>query len=203
MNKKTQDSSIKQRQIIGMACSHFTFSKEDKKAMLLDRYQKESTTELNYAQAEEVIDDFVSKGFVIRSTKRKYMRRKPFTGKKPEKLVALASPAELSKIDAVAGLISWRVENGLQKWMKNRFKIEQVKTSHDAFVVIEGLKGMFENQMKKKHGPDWWQEPYEDIEVCYYISQHFPAMTNGHPLPAYTKVRDLEDWRKTIACMVV
>lgn len=202
MNKRNRESSIKQRQIIGMACVHFAMNKDDKKAMLMDRFKEESTTDLSYAQAEDVIDDFVSKGFVIRSTKRKYMKRKSFTGKKSGKLVALASPAELSKIDAVAGLISWRVENGLQKWMKKRFKIDQVKTSHNAFVVIEGLKGMFENQMKKKHGPDWWQEPYEDIEVCYYIVQHFPAMTNGHPLPAYAKVRDLEDWRKTKACMV-
>jgi len=201
MDKKTQDSSIKQRQIIAMACGHFDFSKEDKKAMLMDRYKEESTTGLNYAQAEEVIDDFVSKGFVIRSTKRKYMRRTTVTGKKSGQLVALASPAELSKIDAVAGLISWRVENGLQKWMKKRFKITQVKTAWEAFRVIEGLKGMFKNQMKKEHGPDWYQEPYEDVEICYFIAEHFPAMVNGHPLPAYARVRDLEELRNITACM--
>ncbi len=201
MNKKKQASSIKQKQIIAMACGHFGFSKEDKKTMLMDRYDENSTTGLNYAQAEEVIDDFVSKGFVIQSTKRKYMRRKTVAGKKPGKLVALASPAELSKIDAVAGLISWRVENGLQKWMKKRFKIDQVRTAWEALKVIEGLKGMFKNQMKKKHGPDWYQEPYEDVEICYFIAEHFPAMVNGHPLPAWARVRDLEGLRNIKACV--
>ncbi|MCP3942200.1 MAG: DUF1018 domain-containing protein [Desulfobacteraceae bacterium] len=175
MNKKNYESSKKQRQLIGMACAYFSINKEDKKAILLDRFGKNSTTDLNYAHAEELIDDFVSKGFTIKSTKRKYMKRKSIVGKKPGKLVALVSPAELSKIDAVAGLISWKVENGFQKWMKKRFKIVKVKTAYNAFVVIEGLKGMFENQMKKQYGPDWWQQPHEDVEIRYYIAQHFPA----------------------------
>ena len=197
MNKSNRESSKKQRQLIAMACDYFGMGKVDKQLMLKEQCGQSSTTEITYAQAEAVIDDFVAKGYPIKSKKRRYMTRKrPFTGghKKPNgKTIALVSPAELSKIDAVAGLISWRVENGMEKWMKKRFKISKVKTSRDAFVVIEGLKGMFENQMKKKHGPDWWKKPHKDIEICYYIAEHFPNMTGGIVVPAYARVRDFGD----------
>ncbi|WP_035238116.1 phage protein GemA/Gp16 family protein [Desulfobacter vibrioformis] len=178
MDKNNLESSRKQRQLIAIACGQLDIGKVDKKVMLMTRYDVSSTTDLTYAQAEELIDELVKKGFAIVSDKRPYVRRqRPVRAaheKQPGKMVALASPAELSKIDALAGLISWRVENGMTRWMKKRFKISKVKTSHDAFVVIEGLKGMFENQMKKKHGPDWWMAPHEDIEVRFYIAEHFP-----------------------------
>lgn len=177
--KKNRESSFKQRQLIAIGCGKLAISKDDKEAMLLSRYGKSSTTELTFAQAEEVIDDLRDKDFVITSKKRPYMkRRKPFTGghsKRTGKTVALASQAELAKIDALAGLITWKAENGMVWWMKNRFKIDKVKTSHDAFMVIEGLKGMFENQMKKEHGPDWWRRPHGDIEIRHYIAEHFPG----------------------------
>ncbi len=195
MEKSLRDSSKTQRQLIGMGCSHFGMSKDDKRSMLLERYGKESTVDLDFAQAEEVLDDLVAKGFVIKSSKRRYLsrRRRPFPGgqkRKSGNMVALASQAELAKIDALSGLVTWKVENGQQRWMKKRFKMDQVKTAGDALKVIEGLKGMFENQMKKKFGKDWWQEPYEDIEVCWYISEYFPAMVNGNVVPAYARIRD-------------
>ncbi len=178
MDKNNHESSKKQRQLIAMACGHLGIGKTDKQVMLMTRYGVGSTTELTFAQAEELLDDYVRKGFVIKSEKRPYLRRqRPVAGahlKKPGKVTAMASQAELEKIDALAGLIAWRVADGMEKWMQKRFKISKVKTSHDAFVVIEGLKGMFENQMKKKHGPDWWMAPHEDVEVRFYIAEHFP-----------------------------
>lgn len=196
MNKGNRESSKKQRQLIAMACGHFGLGKADKQVMLLQRYNVSSTTELTFAQAEELIDDYVRKGFVIESKKRHHSRRRqPVAGahgKKSGKVTALASNAELSKIDALAGLVEWKVENGMVRWMKKRFKIDQVRTARQAFMVIEGLKGMFENQMKKRHGPEWWKEPYEDIGVCFYIAEYFPNMVEGNVVPAYARVRDVE-----------
>ena len=207
MDKNNRASSKKQRQLIAMACGHFGVGKIDKQVMLMTRYSVESTTELTFAQAEEIIDDYVRKGFVVKSEKRPYFRRqRPVAGahrKEPGKVTALASPAELAKIDALAGLIIWRVENGMAKWMKKRFKISKVKTSHDAFVVIEGLKGMFENQMKKKYGDSWWKAVHEDIEVCYYIAEHFPNMVGDYVVPAYARVRDFRDREEATAAMAV
>jgi hypothetical protein len=194
MLKENRESSKKQRQLIAMACGHFGIGKTDKQVMLMTRYGVSSTTELTYAQAEEVIDDYVRKGFVIKSEKRPYFRRqRPVAGahrKKTGKVTAMATPAELEKIDALAGLIAWRAENGMVKWMRKRFKISQVKTSRDAFVVIEGLKGMFENQMKKAHGPDWWLADHEDVEICFYIAEHFPHLVAGAVVPAYARVME-------------
>jgi len=40
--------------------------------------------------------------------------------------------------------------------------------------VIEGLKKMFENGMKKRYGPDWWGMEWADRKVSEYISYHRP-----------------------------
>ncbi|WP_321495611.1 regulatory protein GemA [uncultured Desulfobacter sp.] len=197
MNKSDYQSSKKQRQLIAIACGQIGIGKADKQVMLMSRYDVSSTTELSYAQAEELLDELVQKGFAIVSSKRPYVRRqKPVRSaheKQPGKMVALASPAELSKIDALAGLIAWRVENGMSRWMKKRFKIDRVRTSRDAFVVIEGLKAMFENQMKKRFGKEWWMQPYDDLEVCFYIAEHFPNMVGGNVVPGYARAKECRD----------
>lgn len=196
MNKAKSNSSKRQRQLIAIACSQLALGKEDKIAMLHDRYGKSSTTELTFAQAEEMIDDFVAMGFVIKSSKRRHMsRRQKPAGRihgKDGKMVVMASPAELAKVDALSGLISWRVENGQERWMKKRFGISRVKTASDAFVVIEGLKKMFENQMKKRHGEEWYALDFEDIEICYYIADRFSVRLYGL-LPAHIRIQTLTE----------
>lgn len=193
MDKATRESSKTQRQLIGIACTHLGISKGDKKAMLQERYGKKSATDLSFADAEDLIDDFVARGFVIKSNKRRYLSRgKSIPGRKRKgSVVAMATQAELAKIDALANLIEWRVENGMARWIKKRFRIRQVKTSYEAFKVIEGLKGMFENQMKKRFGNEWWQLPHDDIEVCWFIAEYYPMMVDGSVVPAYTRVRDM------------
>ena len=42
--------------------------------------------------------------------------------------------------------------------MKARMGVERVRTAYDAWIVIEGLKKMFENKMRKDFGPDWSKE---------------------------------------------
>lgn len=48
-----------------------------------------------------------------------------------------------------------------------------------------------EKKMERHYGPDWWQQPYEDIDICRYIAEHFPMMVGGNVVPAYARVRDL------------
>jgi hypothetical protein len=191
MNKSKRESSKKQRQLIAMACSHFDITRDDKQILLCNRYGKKSTTDLSFAQAEELIDSFVEQGFVIKSEKRRYIsRKKAIKGGKKRKtgtVVAMATPAELAKIDALSGLIEWRRENGKNLWIKKRFGIDRVKTGEDAFKVIEGLKGMFENQMKKLHGAQWYRKDFEDIEICRFIAEYFSAQVYG-ALPAYARI---------------
>ena len=81
----------------------------------------------------------------------------------------------LDKIAAVAALIRWRVDGGLGLWMEKRLGIDRVRTGSDAYRVIEGLKKMFENAMKKEHGPDWWVKVYGDPGIELYIREHCPV----------------------------
>jgi hypothetical protein len=53
---------------------------------------------------------------------------------------------QLNMINALAGKIRWRVEDGFQRWMKKYIKIDQIRTDDEACMVIEGLKGMLINQ---------------------------------------------------------
>ena len=188
MDKRHRESSKNQRQLIAMACAFFGISKEDKKAILKERYGKESTTQISFAQADEMLDDFVGKGFKIQAKRKFYKRQSmPKAGKG---LVKLASPAELSKIEALSGLITWQVQNGFEKWMKKRFDIDRVRTARDAFLVIEGLKKMFAGTMARRFGADWWAKDFPDIEVCRFIVEHHPAEINPSFLPAVARVRE-------------
>ncbi len=76
MDKRSQPSSKKQRQLIAIACTHFCIDKQEKQGLLSARFSKSSTLELTYKQAEELIDDFVKKGFPVSSKKRPYFKRK-------------------------------------------------------------------------------------------------------------------------------
>ena len=91
-------------------------------------------------------------------------------------MVRMASRAEREKIAAVARLIEWRLADGLERWMLARFKINKARTAQDAYRVIEGLKKMFENRMRKIRGDDWWMHEYDDPEVRKYIKEHCPAV---------------------------
>ena len=150
---------------------------DDYYEMLDGRFGVESCTELSRAQAGKVIDMFAEWGFFVPvPAKRKKRRRsgKP-SPRKDGNMVRMASREEHEKIAAVARLIEWRLADGLERWMLARFKIKKVRTAQDAYRVIEGLKKMFENRMRKIRGDDWWMHEYDDPEVREYIKEHCPA----------------------------
>jgi hypothetical protein len=163
-------STKKQRQLIGIACGQLGIDSETKAEMLFERYGREHTTEIGKVDADDFLKELEGRGFRIVS-KRPKRQRIPRDG---GKTVSMVSSREIEKMTAVANLIKWRVENGLELWMKKRLGIERVRTGGDAYRVIEGLKKMFENQMKKAHGADWWVGIYDDPGIMTFIWEHCP-----------------------------
>ncbi len=178
MDKRRKPSSKKQRQLIAIACSKLGIDKHDKQGLLLERFNKASTVELTYAEAEELIDDMVQKGFFIPSKKRPfYRRRKPVDVSKDKKsgckFIILASPAERAKISALADLVEWKIEGGLERWMSMRFGFNKAKTADEAFKVIEGLKGLIKNQLQKRYGKQWRLHDFSDNPgITAFIKAH-------------------------------
>ncbi len=167
-------STKSQRQLIGIACTQLGIDKPLKEKMLVERFGKTSTTEISRLQADEFLKELKSKGFKTRYVPRGNPRGQRIP-RAAGNVTAMVSPKELEKIAAVAALISWRLENGLALWMKKRLGIEKIKTSGDAYRVIEGLKKMFENGLKKAHGPEWWVRIWNDPGIETYVREHCPA----------------------------
>lgn len=169
---------------IMLICQQFGISKEDRVDLLQDRYKKSSTADLTSDQAGHFIAEYERKGFVIvgaKSCSRPHRGRSAIP-RKTGNVIALVSPDEIDKINAVAALIEWRAANGLALFLEKRMRIREgkVRTSSDAYLAIEGLKKMFENQMKAKYGIHWWrtaraihESPLRD-EIIDYIDLHCP-----------------------------
>ncbi len=174
----------KQRTVIKMAVGKLGISDDDYRDGLQERFGVRSCTKLTFNQATVYIKELEDKGFAIIPGKGKPKPEKtaPKKGARPpisrtdSKIVGLATRGELEKVDQVAQLIVWREENGLQLFLEKRMKIKggRIRTSQEAYLAIEGLKKMFENGMKKAHGPGWWTGSYSE-PVNGYIEIHKPA----------------------------
>ncbi|MDD2862769.1 MAG: DUF1018 domain-containing protein [Acidiphilium sp.] len=174
--------SAAQRTVIMLICAQFSITKGERAELLLARYGKSSTSDLTSDQAGHFIAEFEKKGFVLKPKKgtasalppRGKVRR-PIS-RTGGNVVALVSQDERDKIAAVAGLIEWREVNGLALFLEKRMGIREgkVRTSGEAYTAIEGLKKMFENGMKAKHGKDWWQMSFASEAVREYIEIHCP-----------------------------
>ncbi len=114
-----------------------------------------SCTDLNYHQASKLIDHFKTLGFKS-PRRKKYTRgtqsfqdfRSMPRKDRPANVVVMPSRDQLDMIDALAGQITWRLEDGFQRWMKKFYKIDRITTDWEASTVIEGLKKMLDHQDK-------------------------------------------------------
>lgn len=144
--------------------------------MLENRFGVSSCTQLTCKQARELIELYNTWGYA--TAKKKTRKRTPTIPRKKRdggnKIIRLISASEKKKIIAISALINWMSSEDIENWMEGHFGITRVRTGQDAFLVIEGLKKMFENRMKKKHGPQWWQKSFSDLHVRRYISEHCP-----------------------------
>ncbi len=175
--------SAAQRTVIMIICTQFGISKSERQSMLLERYGKASTADLSSDQAGHFIKEFEGKGFVLKPNPKKSKAvARPSRAPRPRiarvggKVIALASQDELDKVKKIADLIEWRVVNGLQLFLQKRMSIRdgRIRTAADAYMAIEGLKKMFENGMKAKHGPAWWLMKFENPAVQEYVELHCP-----------------------------
>lgn len=150
----------KQIKLIHIAKSQLGLDDENYRAIISGQTQgkKTSSIELTYAEADAVINYMIRQGFRIKekyvsgeqASKRSYR----YQGKSRRavttsgNLYCLASHDQLKMVNALAGQIQWRVEDGFHRWMKKYIKIDRIKTEEEASAVIEGLKGMLENQVQ-------------------------------------------------------
>lgn len=186
--------SAGQVKTIKMACRALGISRETEHDMLDERYGVRSCTKLTFRQAGHFIQELESKGFTIRpnpnAKPKKQQHPRPqrrrtdhgFNTTRPvsrnnDKVVCLVTPDEIDKLNKVAALIIWRVEGGLELFLEKRMGIKggRVKTSAEAYLATEGLKKMFENAMKKAHGPSWWIMTFDNPAIMKYIAIHKPA----------------------------
>lgn len=144
----------KQIQLIHIAKSQLGLTEANYRAIIAGRSsgKKESSADLTYAEADAVIDYMIKQGFRI---KAKYTARvnaakraQRSRGRAAGNLLVIASQDQLNMINTLAGKIQWRVEDGFHRWMKKYIKIDLVKTDDQACRVIEGLKGMLDNEAK-------------------------------------------------------
>lgn len=141
----------KQIQLIHIAQAQLGLDDDAYRAIIAGRTdgKKSSSRDLTYDEADAVITYMVRQGFKI---KEKFVqgeraaKRRWRSGKRPANVVCLASHDQLNMINTLAGKIHWRVENGFQRWMKKYIKIDRITTDDEASAVIEGLKGMLDNQ---------------------------------------------------------
>jgi len=183
MSVKRIPINKKQITVIKIAVRALDIPDEDYRDMLEDRFQVRSCTKLSYRQAMLFIRELEEKGFELRPRKNRVTRpkrSKQWRGgiaRGNGNVVALVCPDELDKINAVAELIAWQYADGLQRFLAARLKIKDglVRTSQDAYLAIEGLKKLFENHMKKLHGPAWWAMEFPDPRIAEYISIHCPV----------------------------
>jgi len=182
---KTAPITAKQIKIVKMACRDMGLEDAAYRDMLQAQFGVDSCTRLTCDQANALIDDLQKKGFDFRPVKagrqarppRKSQSRPAGTPRQKGNMVALASPQEIEKINAVAALIPWRFEDGLQRFLAARVGLRdgRVRTAGDAYKAIESLKKMFENGMKQLHGWNFWTIRFEDPAIEDYIGRHAPA----------------------------
>jgi hypothetical protein len=177
--------------VIKIAQKELGIEDDDYRSMLIAHFKVSSCTQLTKAQATRLIERFEALGFETRNKTPRargshpgYVRiRKPQQrlDREDGKLVRLASFEERGKIDALAALIDWEFKDGLKRWMEKRLKIDRVRTSREAYLVIEGLKKMFAIRMAKLHGDDWWTKKFDNTGIMRFIKEHAPGRSDRQP----------------------
>jgi hypothetical protein len=140
----------KQKAIIHIALQDLGISDNDYRILLLDMFPaafheddvQPSCLRLSHAQADQLIDEFKRRGFVVKSTKP---QRPQYYGRKRARgynLVDLPSPQIIAKIKAMAADIRWNVRDGYERWVMARYHVSRPRTMHEAMMIVEGLKAM-------------------------------------------------------------
>ncbi len=167
----------KQVQLIHIALGQIGMSDDVYRDRLAQEFGPHVTSckQLNSRQANHLLEVFKRLGFAIRPRAARSRKAANRVSRNRKDVTRLVNRQQLDKIDAVAALIHWRHADGPALWMKKRLGVERVRTEADAFKVIEGLKKMFENSMKKQFGPLWWIRVFGDPRIEVYKDEHCPV----------------------------
>lgn len=139
----------KQIVLIHLAKNQLNLDDPEYRFILRERFGVQSSKELSYERATELIGYFKRLGFRIRS-KRKCSICAPRPKREgiPDNVMYLVSPQQLAMIEHLRQDIHWKTWDGYQRWLLKYFGLRQVKLSLEASAVIEGLKGLWKSQNK-------------------------------------------------------
>lgn len=143
-----------QIKLIHTAVARLHLSDDDYRTILRGHYQASSCKALTYVEASRLIDYFKTLGFKI-PPRKKYTagtQHRTVIRHLPPNVILLPSRDQLDMIDALAGKIAWKVEDGFQRWLKKYLKTDRIKTADQASDAIEGLKGLLTHQAGERHG---------------------------------------------------
>lgn len=146
--------------------------------MLKDSYGRHSSTQLSIPQLIDLLN------FLNGRTRHPMaLARKPKTGIRKGGAIGIITEAQKAKIKVLRNMIRWEKTDGFDRWLEVRMGIagglSGVTKDSQANQVIEGLKNMFENQMKEAHGPGWMDKPGHSLMVRRYIGIHYPEKAVG------------------------
>lgn len=134
----------KQKQLIHVAKQQVGLSDDEYRELLQIHYKTTTCKQLTYFEADRLINYFKKLGFRIKKTQTTpYPRQR---GRLPGNVVMLVSVAQLGMIEALKREIKWEYADGYDRWLKKYLKAPAVRTSKEAWRVIEGLKGLLRNQ---------------------------------------------------------
>lgn len=133
-------STITKKQIalIKMAQKQLGISDDEYRALLNERYWRNSCTKLSYEEATALIDYLKFRGFKI---KKKRARRQ-----QAPNLIYAVSPQQLHELERLKADVNWRHQNGFLGLVKKVIKKEKIITGLDASKMIEALKGIIRRQ---------------------------------------------------------
>ena len=141
-----------QIQLIHIAKAKLGLSRGEYEAAIEGQTQgkKHSSKDLSYSEADGLINYFKTLGFVIerkyRTPDRGCFKRRRRGRPLPGNVIQLISIEQAEMIEALAGKIVWKFEDGYKRWLRKYHKIDHIRTAEQASNVIESLKKMIEHQ---------------------------------------------------------
>lgn len=141
-----------QIQLLHIAKTQLGLSRDEYEAAIAaqTKGEKQSSKELTYFEADELINYFKTLGFTIKRKyhtpdRGNYRRSRVRRGKLPYNVTVLPSIDQMEMIEALASKIVWRFEDGYQRWLAKYMKLKRITTSEQASNTIEGLKKMLKH----------------------------------------------------------
>lgn len=128
----------KQLQLIHIAKNQLGLDDEIYRETLTTKYNVTSSKNLTYNQGSHFIGYLVNLGFDIKKKKSN------FQIKAKSKIITLATKKQHKLIEILKKNITWKYEDGYNRFIKKRLKIEKVISCKDAQKVINALKGLLD-----------------------------------------------------------